>query len=62
LEDPAVIKARIQAAAQQVPLANVALSTQCGFASTEEGNTLTEDQQWAKLKLVKQIATDVWEA
>lgn len=62
LEDPAVIKARIQAAAQQVPLANLALSTQCGFASTEEGNTLTEDQQWAKLKLVKQIATDVWEA
>ncbi|ARN90898.1 vitamin B12 independent methionine synthase [Levilactobacillus brevis] len=62
LEDPAVIKARIQAAAQQVPLANLALSTQCGFASTEEGNTLTEEQQWAKLKLVKQIATDVWEA
>lgn len=62
LEDPAVIKARIQAAAQQVPLANLALSAQCGFASTEEGNTLTEDQQWAKLKLVKQIATDVWEA
>lgn len=62
LEDPAVIKARIQAAAQQVPLANLALSTQCGFTSTEEGNTLTEDQQWAKLKLVKQIATDVWEA
>ncbi|MBS1005175.1 vitamin B12 independent methionine synthase [Levilactobacillus brevis] len=62
LEDPTVIKARIQAAAQQVPLVNLALSTQCGFASTEEGNTLTEDQQWAKLKLVKQIATDVWEA
>ena len=62
LEDPRVIKARIQAAARQVPLANLALSTQCGFASTEEGNTLTEDQQWAKLKLVKQIATDVWEA
>lgn len=62
LEDPTVIKTRIQAAAQQVPLANLALSTQCGFASTEEGNTLTEDQQWAKLKLVKQIATDVWEA
>lgn len=62
LEDPTVIKARIQAAAQQVPLANLALSTQCGFASTEEGNTLTEEQQWAKLKLVKQIATDVWEA
>ena len=60
LEDPAAIKARIQQASQYVPLANLGLSTQCGFASTEEGNQLTEDQQWAKLKLVKQIATDVW--
>ena len=60
LENPDDIKARIQQAAQFVPLDNLALSTQCGFASTEEGNQLTEDQQWAKLKLVKQIATDVW--
>lgn len=60
LEDPDAIKARIQQAAQSVPLENLGLSTQCGFASTEEGNQLTEDQQWAKLKLVKQIATDVW--
>ncbi|SMS13258.1 vitamin B12 independent methionine synthase [Levilactobacillus zymae] len=60
LEDPAAIKDRIQQASQYVPLANLGLSTQCGFASTEEGNQLTEDQQWAKLKLVKQIATDVW--
>lgn len=60
LENPDDIKARIQQAAQFVPLDNLALSTQCGFASTEEGNQLTEDQQWAKLNLVKQIATDVW--
>jgi len=60
LEDPQVIEARIQRAAEQVPLTNLAVSTQCGFASTEEGNHLTEDQQWAKLRLVKQVATDVW--
>jgi len=62
LEDEAVVKARIADAAKQVPLANLALSTQCGFASTEEGNQLTEDQQWAKLKLVKRISDSVWEA
>jgi len=60
LEDEAVVKARIADAAKQVPLANLALSTQCGFASTEEGNQLTEDQQWAKLKLVKRISDSVW--
>lgn len=60
LENPDDIKARIKQASEFVPLENLALSTQCGFASTEEGNQLTEDQQWAKLKLVKQIATDVW--
>ncbi|AKP64221.1 hypothetical protein FC99_GL001792 [Levilactobacillus koreensis JCM 16448] len=60
LENEDDIKTRIKDAAQQVPLANLALSTQCGFASTEEGNQLTEDQQWAKLKLVKRIADDVW--
>ncbi|MFD1548526.1 vitamin B12 independent methionine synthase [Levilactobacillus fuyuanensis] len=62
LEDEAVVKARIADAAKQVPLANLALSTQCGFASTEEGNQLTEDQQWAKLKLVKRISDSVWDA
>jgi 5-methyltetrahydropteroyltriglutamate--homocysteine methyltransferase len=60
LEDKAVVKARIADAAKQVPLDNLAISTQCGFASTEEGNALTEDQQWAKLNLVKEIAEDVW--
>lgn len=60
LEDPAAIKARIQAATAFVPLDYLALSTQCGFASTAEGNKITEAQQWAKLKLVQEIAAEVW--
>ena len=60
LEDPAAIKARIQAATAFVPLDHLALSTQCGFASTAEGNKVTEAQQWAKLKLVQEIAAEVW--
>ena len=36
------------------------LSPQCGFSSTEEGNVMTEDEQWAKVKLVKEIAEEVW--
>lgn len=60
LEDKQVIINRINEAAGHVPLENLALSTQCGFASTEEGNKLTEEQQWAKLSLVKEIAEDVW--
>ena len=60
LEDPEVIKARISEAAQHVPLDRLCLSTQCGFASTEEGNKLTEEQQWAKIALVRSIAEEVW--
>ena len=60
LEDPDQVIARIHEAAKEVPLANLALSPQCGFASTEEGNILTEEQQWAKLKLIKEIADAVW--
>ena len=60
LEDPEVIKARIAEAAQYVPLDRLCLSTQCGFASTEEGNKLTEEQQWAKIALVQSVAKDVW--
>ena len=60
LEDPDTIKARIQEAAQYIPLDRLCLSTQCGFASTQEGNKLTEDQQWAKIALVQSIAKDVW--
>ena len=54
------IKRRIDAAAKFVPLEQLCLSPQCGFASTEEGNTLAEDDQWRKLELVVAIARDVW--
>ncbi|MGN8048211.1 5-methyltetrahydropteroyltriglutamate--homocysteine S-methyltransferase [Curtobacterium sp. 22159] len=60
LEDPAVIEQRIRDAAAYVPLAQLALSPQCGFASTEEGNVLTEDEQWAKVRSVVEIAGRVW--
>lgn len=61
LEDEAEIATRIKEASKYVPLENLALSTQCGFASTEEGNALTQEQQWAKIELVKRIAESVWE-
>src|SRR5262245_16278671 len=51
---------RIDEASKYVPLENLALSPQCGFASTMEGNLLTEDQQWQKLKLVVDTAKRVW--
>jgi methionine synthase II (cobalamin-independent) len=60
LEDINEVKARIAEATKYVPLEQLCLSPQCGFASTEEGNNLTEEQQWAKLALVKQIADEVW--
>ncbi|USS91580.1 5-methyltetrahydropteroyltriglutamate--homocysteine S-methyltransferase [Fructobacillus americanaquae] len=60
LEDPQVLIDRVREASQFVPLENLALSTQCGFASTEEGNHLTEDEQWAKIKLVVDTAEKIW--
>jgi 5-methyltetrahydropteroyltriglutamate--homocysteine methyltransferase len=60
LEDQAELIKRIEEAAKVVPLERLALSPQCGFASTAEGNLLTEDQQWAKLKLVVDTARLVW--
>lgn len=60
LEDPDLIKSRIDQAAAYVPLDQLRLSPQCGFASTEEGNVLTEDEQWAKVREVVDIAADVW--
>lgn len=51
---------RIEEASRYVPLENLALSPQCGFASTMEGNLLTEDDQWAKLRLVVETAREVW--
>ncbi|MGI4665144.1 5-methyltetrahydropteroyltriglutamate--homocysteine S-methyltransferase, partial [Klebsiella pneumoniae] len=60
LENPQGVKARLAEAAQYVPLEQICLSPQCGFASTEEGNALSEDQQWQKVRLVTSIAADVW--
>lgn len=61
LEEPAFIKSRIKDATQYAPLNQFCLSTQCGFASTEEGNVLSEEEQWAKVKRVIDIAKDVWD-
>lgn len=47
-------------AAKYIPLDRLCLSPQCGFASCEIGNKLTEEEQWAKLRLVKEIAEEVW--
>ena len=60
LEDKEKIIARIHEAAKYIPLDRLCLSPQCGFASCEIGNKLTEEEQWAKLKLVKEIAEEVW--
>ena len=60
LEDKQVVINRIHEAAQYIPLERLCLSPQCGFASCEVGNKLTEEEQWAKLALVKEIAEEVW--
>jgi 5-methyltetrahydropteroyltriglutamate--homocysteine methyltransferase len=61
LENKDDIKRRIDAAAKFVDLDQLCLSPQCGFASTEEGNILAEDEQWAKLRMIVEIADEVWE-
>ena len=60
LEDKEQVIKRINEAAKYVPLERLYLSPQCGFASCEIGNKLTEEEQWNKLKLVKEIAEEVW--
>jgi 5-methyltetrahydropteroyltriglutamate--homocysteine methyltransferase len=60
MENPVELARRIEEAARFVPMENLALSPQCGFASTAEGNLITEDRQWAKLKLVADTARRVW--
>ena len=60
LEDREKIVRRIHAAAEFLPLERLCLSPQCGFASCEIGNKLTEEEQWAKLRLVQEIAREVW--
>ena len=60
LEDKDEIIARIKEASQYVPLEQLCLSPQCGFSSTEEGNILTIEAQWDKLKLIDEIVHEVW--
>jgi len=60
VEDKDAVIARIQEAAQHVPLEQLCLSPQCGFASTHHGNKLTEEQQWEKLKFIVDVAKEVW--
>jgi len=60
LEGKDELKRRIDEAAKFVPLEQLCLSPQCGFASTEEGNILAEDEQWAKLARIVEVAREVW--
>jgi len=60
LESKDELKRRIDEAAKYISLDQLCLSPQCGFASTEEGNTLAEDEQWAKLRMIVEIAEEVW--
>jgi 5-methyltetrahydropteroyltriglutamate--homocysteine methyltransferase len=62
LESQDVLIRRIEEASRYVPLGNLALSPQCGFASSLEGNLLTEEEQWRKLRLVVETARAVWQA
>jgi methionine synthase II (cobalamin-independent) len=60
LENKDDIKHRIDEATKYIALDQLCLSPQCGFASTEEGNVLAEDEQWAKLRMIVELAEDVW--
>jgi 5-methyltetrahydropteroyltriglutamate--homocysteine methyltransferase len=60
LESKDEIKRRIEEATKYADLDQLCLSPQCGFASTEEGNTLAEDEQWAKLRMIVELAEEVW--
>lgn len=60
LENPDVVKRRVEEASRFVDINQLCLSPQCGFASTEEGNLVNEEQQWAKLRHVVEIAESIW--
>jgi 5-methyltetrahydropteroyltriglutamate--homocysteine methyltransferase len=60
LENKNEIKRRIDEATKYVALDQLCLSPQCGFASTEEGNILAENEQWAKLRMIVELAEEVW--
>jgi 5-methyltetrahydropteroyltriglutamate--homocysteine methyltransferase len=60
LESKDAIKRRIEQAARFVPLDQLCVSPQCGFASSEEGNIIAEEEQWAKLRMVVELADEIW--
>ncbi len=60
LESRDAIKRRIEEAAKYTDVDQLCLSPQCGFASTEEGNILAEDEEWAKLRMIVEVADEVW--
>jgi 5-methyltetrahydropteroyltriglutamate--homocysteine methyltransferase len=60
LESKDELKRRIEEAAKYAPIEQLCLSPQCGFSSTVEGNELTQEQQWAKLRLIVEVAEEVW--
>jgi 5-methyltetrahydropteroyltriglutamate--homocysteine methyltransferase len=60
LESKDELKRRIDQASKYISLDQLCLSPQCGFASTEEGNILAEDEQWAKLRMIVDLADEVW--
>jgi 5-methyltetrahydropteroyltriglutamate--homocysteine methyltransferase len=60
LESKDELKRRIEEASRHAPIEQLALSPQCGFSSTVEGNSLSEDEQWAKLALIVEVADEVW--
>jgi 5-methyltetrahydropteroyltriglutamate--homocysteine methyltransferase len=60
LESKDHIKRRIDEASKFIDVDQLCLSPQCGFASTEEGNALAEDEQWAKLRMIVELGEDIW--
>jgi len=60
LESKDAIRRRIDEAAKFVDIDQLCLSPQCGFASSEEGNTLAEEDQWAKMRMIAEVAQEVW--
>ena len=60
LETKEKLKRRIDAAAKYIPLEQICISPQCGFASTKEGNKLSEETQWRKLERLVEVADEVW--
>ncbi|HEX8827688.1 MAG TPA: 5-methyltetrahydropteroyltriglutamate--homocysteine S-methyltransferase, partial [Xanthobacteraceae bacterium] len=60
IEGKDFVRRRLDEATKYTPLDQLCLSPQCGFASTEEGNVLAEEEQWAKLRMIVEVANEVW--